>query len=242
MYASCPLSTNPLIGWDAPTPRTSMDNVIKQLRTTLQTLENLLPIIGQLLRQPSDFFRWRSERADARRREALDLFASSIVWMIGLYYVNLASARPVKELHVYLFATFMFDVGNLLCMAGIYAGLAWLVDPRKRFQLHLWNVLCTTPILGLVALVTQRYSAAWTRQLIEGGVAEFTWWAATGPWIILAGYAWCARLVYAALRNNAGFGRFRAASVAVVGFGGTLAFLEFSLKESYVLLLKALTS
>lgn len=219
-----------------------MDGLIKQLGTTLQTLEKLLPITGQLLRQPSEFFRWKSERADARRREALDLLGLSVVWLIGLYYVTVAAVRPVKGLDVYFFSTLMFNVGNLLCMGSIYASLAWLADPRKRFQLHLWNALCTTPILGVVALLTQDYSAAWTRQLIEGRAVELIGWAWCGPWIVLFGYAWCARLVYAALRYNTGFGWFRAASVAVVGFGVTMAFLAFPLTAGYVRLLTALTS
>jgi hypothetical protein len=219
-----------------------MDDLVKQADTSMQAIGRIVLITGQLIARPSQFFWERSRDPEARRREANGLLAFSVAWLAWLYYLVVASVRPVKSLEVYCFASVVFNVANLVCMAGIYALLARLACSRVPFRLHLWNVLCTTPILCLTALLTQDHSEAWTRQQVEGTAVELGGLAAAGPWLVLLGYAWIARLVYASLRHNVGVGWFKAALVSCAGFALTLLFVAFPLTSGYVRLLKVLTA
>lgn len=217
--------------------------LIEQVQVSLGTMGKFIPMGCQLIAQPSAFFWNRSRHRESRQREALEILAVNVVCLACLYYGVVASILPVKSLEVFFLATLSFNVANLFCMSAIYAALAKVSNWSSSFRLHLWNVLCTTPVLCIVALLTPDYSEAWTRQLVEGKAVNLSALAKIEMAFVVIGYLWVARTVYASLRhNNTGYGWFRAASVAAVGFAGTMTFLAFPLASGYARLLRVLVA
>lgn len=214
----------------------------EMIEQVVQALSRFVPTACEVAGRPTGFFWDRSRNQEARRREALEILSITAVCLAYLYYLVFTAVRPVKSAEAFFFAAVVFNVANLFYMSAIYASLAKIADWGSSFRLHLWNVLCTTPVLCIVALVTPDYSEAWTRQMAEGRVIELSLSAKVQMWVVVAGYLWMARTVFASLRQNAGYGRLKSFSVAAVGFGVTMVFLASPLASAYVRLLRTLTA
>ncbi len=195
---------------------------------------------ADLVFRPNDFFAARTRSMEARFRETQDVVAISAVLLAASYFLVVAANYRMESIGTYVFATLVFNVSNLVLMALIYSGLSKAVCPQVPFMVHFSNAACTAPILCLAAILSQDYSEALLHQRLDGTAQQLSGTQTFGVFVVLLGYAWIARLVYAGLLHDAKARRVDAFFVASLGFAATLYFMHALLEPAYGRLLRVI--